>query len=155
MNSEDNKLTDEKIDECKKIFGEFDRNNDGTISILELGEALRLIGCKPKDSELNQIIKEFDEDNSGFIEFQEFLHIVSINISESNTEEELLEALKILDRDQDGMIACSDLMLLMTTVGERLSEEEAEEIIKEIDPKGEGFIKYADLMRIRAGNKLI
>lgn len=153
MTTEDIKLTEEKIDECRKIFEEFDKDRDGTISVLELAEALKIIGCKANEIELNQILKEFDKDGSGHLEFPEFLQIVTININESNTEEELFEAFKIIDRDQDGLIACSDLIMLMTSVGDKLSMAEAEAIMKEFDPKGEGVIRYVDLMRNKSGNK--
>lgn len=143
-------LSEEKIEECRRIFMKFDLNSDGTISNPELGEALKLLNLNPNEEELKQILKDFDKDKSGVLEFPEFLQIVAFNINESNTEEELLEGLKLIDRDQDGIISCEDLKLFFTCVGERLSEEEADCLLKELDPKGEGFVRYADLIGNRA-----
>jgi Ca2+-binding EF-hand superfamily protein len=153
MNGNQNKLSEEKVQECRNIFLQLDKDCDGTMSIAELGEALKLMNQNPNEEELNQILKEFDKDCSGFLEFSEFLQIVAYNINESNTEEELLEGLKIIDRDQDGIISCEDLKLFLTCVGERLSEDEADNLLRDLDPRGEGFIRYSDLIRNKASVK--
>ena len=147
MNIERNKITDEKLKEFKKIFDSFDINADFTISTSELGEALKLLGSKPTETELKAIIDEFDQDQSGHINFSEFTNIVTSQLNSSNSDEDLKEALKIIDRDQDGYISCADLILLMTSIGDKITLEEAKEIINEIDPKGDGFIKCTDLLR--------
>ena len=147
MNNEKHKFSEEKLEEIQRIFNEFDKNKDGTICISELGEALTLLGCRLIDSDLKEMIKEFDRDISGTLNFDEFLQVVSVKINESTSDEHLAEALKVVDMNGDGIISCNELIALLTTVGDRLSLEEVEEILKEIDPKGEGIIKYSDLLR--------
>lgn len=146
----DHKLSDDKIQECHQIFQQFDKNKDGTISAKELSEALKLIGLYPNEEDLNKIIKDFDSDKSGVLEFPEFLQIVTLYINECSTEIELIEGLKILDRDQDGLILNEDLKFFMMNLGERLSEEEVDKILQELDPKNEGFIRYEDLFKNRS-----
>lgn len=153
MNVNQHKLSEEKLEECRVVFSKFDKNRDSTISIVELGEALKLININADQEELNQILKDFDKDRSGCLEFTEFLQIVAFNINETNTEEELLEGLKIIDRDQDGIISIEDLKLFLTCVGERFSDEEANALLKELDPKGDGFIKYEDLFKNKTSAK--
>lgn len=151
MDNEKIKLTEEKLEEAERIFNQFDKNKDGTISVSELEEALKLLGCRVKDSEVLEMVKEFDKDASGNLEFKEFCQIVSAQINESSSDEFLAEALRTIDTNGDGIIPCTDLISLLTSVGPRLSMEEVEEILKEIDPKNEGFIRYNDLLKNKSG----
>lgn len=151
MDNDKIKLTEEKLEEVERIFNEFDKNKDGTICITELEEALRLLGCRIKENEVYEIVKEFDRDGSGVLEFMEFCEIVSAQMNDSSSDEFLAEALRTIDTNEDGIIPCSDLVSLLTAVGARLSMEEVEEILKEIDPKNEGFIRYSDLLKNKAG----
>lgn len=151
MDYEKIKLSEEKLEEVERIFYEFDKNKDGTICVSELGEAMKLLGCRIKENEINELIKEFDKDASGVLEFQEFCQIVSAQVNDSSSDEFLAEALRAIDTNGDGIIPCSDLISLLTVVGPRLTIEEVEEILKEIDPNNEGFIKYEDLLKNKSG----
>jgi len=137
----DNKITEEKLEECKKVFDEIDIDGTGDIDIEELGIALNSIGCVLSEHDLNKLMKEFDTNNSGRLDFDEFLCIVGMNLQDSHNEEDILESFSVLDRNKNGTVSCKDLILLMTSMGERLSKEEAEEIIREIDPDNNGFIR--------------
>jgi Ca2+-binding EF-hand superfamily protein len=147
MEYEKIKLSEDKLEEVQRIFNDFDKNKDGTISVSELEEALKKLGCRTKENELNELLKEFDKDDSGFLDYKEFCQIVSAQTTDSSSDEFLAEALRAIDTNGDGIIPCSDLISLLTAVGPRLSMEEVEEIIKEIDPKNEGFIRYEDLLK--------
>jgi len=147
MEYEKIKLSEDKLEEIQRIFNDFDKNKDGTICVSELEEALKNLGCRTKESDLKELLKEFDKDDSGILEFNEFCQIVSAQMTDSSSDEFLAEALRAIDTNGDGIIPCSDLISLLTVVGPRLSMEEVEEIIKEIDPKNEGFIRYKDLLK--------
>ena len=55
----------------------FDKDGDGTITAKELGVVMRQLGMNPSEEELNEMIKEVDEDGDGAINFQEFLSIMA------------------------------------------------------------------------------
>eukprot|EP00913_Durusdinium_trenchii_P012235 g11488.t1 len=59
-----------------------------------------------------------------------------------DTEEELIEAFKVFDRDRDGFISGGELRQSMTNLGERLNDTEVDEMIKEADLDGDGLINY-------------
>jgi len=50
-----------------------DTNKDGLLSYNEVKSLLRVFNMKPRDSELKKEIKELDGDNSGNMDFSEFL----------------------------------------------------------------------------------
>ena len=145
----ENKLSEEKISECLKVFNEIDKDKNGDIDVNELGYALNSIGSFLSEYDLNKLIKEFDCNKSGRIDFEEFLTIVALNMPDSHNEEDILECFTIMDKNDNGTVSCKDLILLITSMGERLSKEEAEEIIREIDPDNNGYIKYNEYMKIR------
>merc|ERR1712216_873956 len=50
-----------------------------------------------------------------------------------DTEEELIEAFKVFDRDGNGFISAAELRHIMTNLGEKLTDEEVDEMIREAD----------------------
>ncbi|KAG6399849.1 hypothetical protein SASPL_141334 [Salvia splendens] len=65
------KLDDEQLAELREIFRSFDRNNDGSLTELELGSLLRSLGLKP-----GPLIQKADTNSNGWIEFSEFVSLV-------------------------------------------------------------------------------
>ena len=58
------------------------------------------------------------------------------------SEEELLDAFRIFDKEKRGFILVSELRHVMTNLGERLPEEEVDEMIQAMDEDGTGQIRY-------------
>ena len=59
------------------------------------------------------MIGEIDADGSGVVEFDEFLRLMQRRMRDTDTEEEMVEAFKVFDRDGDGLISYSELRLVM------------------------------------------
>jgi Ca2+-binding EF-hand superfamily protein len=57
-------------------------------------------------------------------------------------EGELIDAFKIFDRNNNGLIEASELRHVMINLGEKLTEEEVEDMIREADIYNDGKIKY-------------
>merc|ERR1719236_202234 len=86
------------------------------------------------------MINEVDNDGSGTIDFAEFLSLMSKKMKDADSEEELMEAFKVFDKDGNGFISAAELRHVMTNLGEKLTEEEVEEMIKEADFDGDGQV---------------
>ncbi|KAL0326666.1 UNVERIFIED_CONTAM: putative calcium-binding protein CML11 [Sesamum angustifolium] len=65
-------LDDEQLAELREIFRSFDRNNDGSLTELELGSLLRSLGLKPSPDQLDALIQRADTNSNGLVEFSEF-----------------------------------------------------------------------------------
>lgn len=69
-------LSQEEYEECRIAFNKFDQDGSGTIDVQELRATLQALGQSPTDEELFLMISSVDEDNSGEIEFPEFLKVI-------------------------------------------------------------------------------
>jgi Ca2+-binding EF-hand superfamily protein len=63
----------------------FDTSGSGTIESKELKVALRALGFTPTKEEIKNLIGNFDKDNSGRIDFHEFLDIMIKKMSEKDS----------------------------------------------------------------------
>jgi calmodulin len=69
-------------------------------------------------------------------------------MKDTDTEEELVEAFKVFDRDGNGLISAAELRHVMTNLGEKLTDDEVDEMIREADIDGDGHINYEEFVRM-------
>ena len=96
-------ITEEQKLEFKEAFSLFDKDGDGKITtkvkkiilycldynLKELGTVMRSLGQNPNEEELDDMIKEIDEDGNGTVDFEEFLIMMSKKMKEADSDEEL------------------------------------------------------------------
>jgi calmodulin len=124
--------------------------NAGTITTKELGTVMGSLGQSPTEEELQEMVKEVDADGSGAIDFQEFLTLLARQMREASgaDEEELREAFRVFDQDQNGFISRDELRHVLQNLGERLSDEELAEMLREADVDGDGQINYTEFAKV-------
>ncbi|KAJ8631971.1 hypothetical protein MRB53_025307 [Persea americana] len=148
MNSkEDVKLDDEQIAELREIFRTFDRNNDGSLTQLELGSLLRSLGLKPSSDQLDALIQKADTNSNGLIEFSEFVALASPELVPEKspyTEDQLRQLFRLFDRDGNGYITAAELAHSMARLGHALTVKELTGMIKEADTDGDGRISFSE-----------
>lgn len=83
---------------------------------------------------------------TGTIDFPEFLTLMARKMKDTDSEEELIEAFKVFDRDGNGLISAAELRHVMTNLGEKLTDEEVDEMIREADIDGDGQINYEEFV---------
>jgi calmodulin len=70
---------------------------------------------------------QIDTDGSGTVDLPEFLTMVAREMKDTDSEEEILEAFKVFDKDGNGFISAAELRHIMMNLGEKLTDEEVDE----------------------------
>jgi calmodulin len=146
-------LTETQIADYKEAFSLFDKDADGHITSKELGTVMRALGHCPTEAELKDIIREIDSSGNGLIDFPEFLSLMAKKSKDFITEEEVIEAFRVFDKENTGYMSSVELRHILTHLGEKLTDEEANEMISEADPNGTGQINYVEFVKKMFSNK--
>lgn len=81
--------------------------------------------------------------------YAEFLTMMARKMKDTDSEEEIREAFKVFDRDNNGFISAAELRHVMTSIGEKLTDDEVDEMIREADQDGDGRIDCMVQERVR------
>merc|ERR1712119_136321 len=130
-----NEITGLEKDEIKVLkicFGMFDVKKQDFLSADDLDEILRAMGFRPSKEELQEILKEIDEDGSGEIEFGEFCQLCAKFLVEDPDIETmkrgLKDAFRIYDKEGQGYITTETLRGLISELLAPLTGEELDGI---------------------------
>ena len=143
-------LNDEKIKECKIIFDLIDKDKDTKITSEELGPALRVCGASPSQQELEMAIQSAG-DKSNLITFEKFLDIYEKLINNQDSEEDIINELKKLNKNGSGNITVNELKNLLANYGDDLTKEEIDDIIQEANADKSGNINIEKFAKILLG----
>ncbi|XP_073150530.1 calmodulin-7-like [Henckelia pumila] len=141
-------LTNDQISEFKEAFSLFDKDGDGCITTKEVGYVMRSLGQSPTEVKLEDMINEVDADGNGTIDFPEFLNLMVRKMRDTDSVEELTEAFRVFDKDQNGFISAAELRHVMTNLGEKLTGCVVDEMIREADVDGDGQIDYQEFVKL-------
>merc|ERR1719183_3397760 len=135
---------------------------------------MRALGFEPKKEEIKKMIADIDKDDSGTIDFNEFLEMMTAKMSESfslilavitidfneflemmtakmsekDSREEIRKAFRLFDDDETGFITLKNLRRVAKEIGENMTDEELQEMIDEADRDGDGQVSEEEFLRI-------
>lgn len=142
------KLTLEEINTYKDAFKLFE-DKEGKISYEQLSLLMRSLGQNFSNQQLNDIIKNI---NNGFVEFHDFLELMSTLPKERDDQEKLILAFKYFDRNNEGVIDYNELEHILTTVSEKLNEEEKKLLRDKCEVDKNGKIDYVKFIKLLLKN---
>ena len=90
----------------------YDRNNTGNITSRTLKFLLRGLGDNVSEEEVDNKLKEMDEDGNGTIDFHEFLLYMLQKINKQNLCSDLIEIFKIYDKNDCGYITKGQIKII-------------------------------------------
>ncbi|EDW74546.1 uncharacterized protein Dwil_GK19414 [Drosophila willistoni] len=129
-----------------EAFRILQKDSEGSVTTRELATVMRSLGCHPSEGELQSMINEVDYDGNGSIEIEEFTAMILRKLRATNNEDELREAFRIYDRDNNGFIHPGELKYVLTALGVKISDEEVDEMIREYDYDHDGQMNFDDFV---------
>jgi calmodulin len=99
------------------------------------------MGVNPTNAELDEMTKETGG-MSGKMDFNQFVTIMCNKMRQEDSEEDLINAFQVFDKEQTGKISAVELKHVMTTLGEILTDQEVDEMIRNGDAGSDGMIDY-------------
>lgn len=141
-------LTKEEISEIKEAFDLFDTDGGGSIDPKELKDAMNSLGLEARNQTIYQMITDLDADNSGAIEFKEFLDLMTARMSDRDTREDIKKVFRLFDEESRGVVTLKSLRRVSKELGETMEDNELQEMIDRADSTGDGNVTFDDFYNI-------
>ena len=133
-----------------KNFRVFDRDQDNMIISEEFKELITSLSTSTPEmvvyESLFHLLETKCPGGEMGIGFESFLLILSKDLKEKDTKDELKNAFSFFDIENNGYLSSDKMRELLMYNGFRYGEEQLELFMKEADPKGEGKIYYFDFI---------
>ncbi|KAL5010706.1 hypothetical protein ScPMuIL_013011 [Solemya velum] len=139
-------LTEDQMLDYQETFNLFDQRGDGKIAASQLGDVLRSLGQNPTEEEIAKC--GYNQNPDARISFEVFLPIVQ-TISrkrEPTCEEDMVEGLRMFDKDQCGYIGSAEFRHILTSLGDKLTDEEVDQLFQGQEDC-HGNIVYEDFIK--------
>ena len=94
--------------------------------------------------------KHFDVNinENGEVDVEAFLEIIAKIQEENDSEEEILEAFKIFDKNKTNLITPKNVLDVFSKIDESIKEEEILQMFKECDLDKDGYLNYSEFSRM-------
>lgn len=137
----------EMLQDLRNIFKELDENGDGTLSYDEIKQGFKKYYKDEKiaEKELDEIMKNIDQDNNACIEYEEFIRS-TVNLDTLLTDGNLRLAFSAFDKDDSGVLTQDEIKSILGVAGEE--NEIIRQIISEIDMNGDGEISFEEFKKL-------
>jgi centrin-1 len=143
-----NELTSDQKLEIKEAFDMIDIDKSGKLDINELKAALKALGLDNKNNDTNTIIELMDKNKDGLISFDEFIEIITIQITDKDHESQFIKIHEILSDDNSSKINVKSLAYICEELGEKISDDELKEMIEEADLDKDGEVDVNEFLSL-------
>ena len=137
-------ISKEMKDNIEYVFNIYDKTKEGFCKFEDLPMILRALNFNPTTTDLNAYNSAFDIAKKGTFDLKALTKIVEIKLKDTDTYEELYEALKLFDEDKDGKLSVQEFRYAMTQMGDQMKEEEVDDMIKEADSGQTGYVEIKE-----------
>lgn len=138
-----------QLEQFTKTFQLLDKDNNTTISTVEVNNILKLFGVAATKQDLTQIVNEVG--GSGGISLNNFLNFMSKNINMSDSSANETKVLQVVFQaiiGPEGKITHSTLKQALNLLGANLTDEEVEILIEGVDSDGDQKLNINDFAKL-------
>lgn len=148
-------VTTQQLQEVNEAFQLLDSDKDSKIDYYELKVALKALGFDVKKDEILRLFRSYDPQDTGHISRDDFIEISKDMILKRDPMEELENAFKLFDRDDQGGISVASLRRVARELDLSPSEDDLRAMIDEFDTDGDGMVSLDDFVQIMTGEALL
>ena len=137
------------VNACK-LFNQIDANGDGKINKAELLKGLQAkYKSDTLEQDVEQIYKNIDMDNNGYIEYEEFVR-AAVSKERFINENVLRFAFRYFDKDGSGEITFDEIedVFKQSITDKAKVHESLKQIISEVDSNGDGIISFNEFSEV-------
>ena len=135
---------------ASKLFNKIDEDDDGIINKKELLEGLKLkFNLDAKEEDVDQIFKNIDLNNNGYIDYEEFV-TAAVNKRKFMNKNVLMLAFNFFDKNKSGEITFDEIQEIFksSAVDKSKIHKSLEKIMKEVDLNMDGNITFDEFVII-------
>ena len=140
-------FTEAQKKEAKEAFDVFDKDKDGLITPAEFSTVMRSLGQNPSKKEVDDLIASLDKDKNGALNFEEFLQLWAEQLNDGMSEDDIVEAFSVFDKDHTEKILATELVHVLKSIGDPMSQEDIDDLIAAAQPDKDGYISYVDFVK--------
>ena len=126
----------------------FDRDNSGSIDVVELKDAMKALGVFLKKEEIRDKMQKVDKDGSGAIDKGEFMALMAELLENRDQEEEMRKVFRVYDEDDNGMISHTNLVKCAEEIGEEVTDEEIRSMIEMTECGKKYAVSIEDFIKV-------
>lgn len=143
----------ETVMDLKKAFDILDDDRSGMVSPVEITKYFEQMGLMTKNKLIYQVLAEMDADNSGGIDFEEFVKFITSRVSDKDTNlrDEIARIFDFFDSNHDGKVTWTELKSVAQFLGEEMTDDEIKEMFVKADLDDDGFVNVDDFYNIWTG----
>ena len=139
-----------EVEECRAAFEVYDTTGGGKIDAIYLGSLLRALDLSVTEEAVAKA-GGTKKEGEKMIDFEEFLPIFSDakKSKDMGQIEDLLEGLKVYDKNENGTMMAAELAHVLLSLGEKLNDREVDDIFTACCPPEDedGYIKYETFVK--------
>mmetsp|Transcript_43409 Transcript_43409/g.80878 ORF Transcript_43409/g.80878 Transcript_43409/m.80878 type:complete len:710 (-) Transcript_43409:132-2261(-) len=137
-------ISEEMVRELYYTFNKVDVDRSGKLTSKELEKVLRASGVDIPESDIQDFVDLADIDNSGGLDFGEFLTILKSKMRGRDRTAELIEAFKLIDKNHDGFVSVEELRTSLQALNISYAENEVTRMFHQANKSGHGNVSYTD-----------
>lgn len=127
-----------------EAFRAFDSNNDGFITVQELGGIMGSLGYNVSEEDVQGLMEKGDSNKDGLLSMPEFIEINTEDLELSGLSA-LKTAIEALDLQEHDVLTGKELHQAIDNLGIELSLDDCQEIVSCMDADGDGAITVEEL----------
>nr|CCC92814.1 unnamed protein product [Trypanosoma congolense IL3000] len=120
----------------------FDEHRTGCVSHIDVKHIIRSLGRRYTEAEFNELLHNVPDPAP----YQSFIEIMQKPYN-GPTEDDLRTALRAFDGNDSGQLKLSELIALLTSLGEKMLESEVKQLMAEVHTNEDGYVDIDDLTR--------